>query len=178
MLSLLVKDKDLLVKDIARAELLKIVQFFNSDNSCQYKYAMGTDKPVTIEDLNEKYLEVLINAQEFFLSINYSGNFIGFIKGRADFRDKGEIWIMSILIDAPYQNKGIGKKALKLVMEEIKERFGVTSFYSCLVEDNSGGKKFWESNGFCEIRTNKNYFTIDNKNYDLVIMYRKLCGGY
>lgn len=174
MLSLLIEDRDLVIKDIYKPQLAKIIDWFNSSNKHQYRYAMGINKSITIEDIYEKYLEVLINAQEFFLSINLEDNFVGFVKGRADFRDKGEIWIMSMLIDTPYQNMGIGKRVLKLIINEFNERLGITEFYACLVDENVQAKTFWEKNGFNEHRTTPGYFTIDNANYDLIIVRKQL----
>lgn len=174
MLSLLIEDKDIIIRDIARPQINKMMEWFNGSNIGKYKYAMGIDKPVTVGDLYEKYLEVLINAHEFFLGITMDGELIGFIKGRADYKNDGEIWIMSLLIDSSYQNRGIGTRVLGLILKEFQEKFGIRKFYSCLVNDNVAGKAFWERNKFYECRSTKDYFTIDNKNYDLIIMYREL----
>lgn len=174
MLSLLIDDNDIIIKDIGRSQINKMMEWFSGSDVDKYKYAMGIDKPVTVDDLYEKYLEVLINAHEFFLAITMNGEFIGFIKGRADYKREGEIWIMSLLIDASYQNRGIGTRVLGLIMREFKEKFGIRKFYSCLVNDNLSGKAFWERNKFYECRSTKDYFTIDNKSYDLIIMYREI----
>ena len=174
MLSLLVEDKDLTIKDVDKNELTKIIDWLSSDNSQQYKYAMGIDEPITARDLYEKYFEVLINTHEFFLSINLQGDLIGFVKGRTDYRNKGEIWLMSLLIDITYQNKGIGTRVLKLIMNEFNEKFGIKDFYACLVDNNISGEVFWRRNGFNICRITKDYFTIDNKSCDLIIMYREL----
>lgn len=170
MLSLAIDDGDLIIKDIDKIQLYKIADWSNTN----YRYAMGVDKQITIEDLHEKYLEVLINAQEFFLSINFNGEFVGFVKGRVDLRDEGEIWIMSMLIDGSYQKKGVGRRVLNLIMDEFNERLGITSFYAFLVNDNIEAKTFWERNGFSEYRSTKGYFTIDNKSHDLTIMHKDL----
>lgn len=172
MLSLLVEDGDMTIRNIEKDQLTKIIKWLNDDNS-RYKCSMGIDKPMTIHDLHEKYLEVLINAQEFFLSININRDFVGFIKGRSDLRYDGEVWIMSMLIDASCQRMGIGRRALKAVMDEFNEKLGITSFYTCVVDDNIRGKKFWESNGFYECRSINEYFTIDGENHDLIIMHKR-----
>lgn len=172
MLSLSVTDKELLIKDISKDQLREINEWLK-DTEC-YKYAMGTDQPITIDDLYEKYLEVLVNAHEFFLGISTFENFIGFIRGRVDYHGEGEIWIMSMLIDVSYQNKGIGTRVLDLVMNEFKEKLGITKFYTCLVDDNITGRSFWESNCFSPHRFTKGYFTIENKSCDLVIMIRNI----
>jgi RimJ/RimL family protein N-acetyltransferase len=173
MLSLSITDGDITIKDIMRPQLSKIIKWFDNKSINHYKYSMGMDKPLTIDELHEKYLEVLINAHEYFLGISYNGCLVGFIKGRADYKDEGEVWIMSMLIDEPYQNEGVGGRALRLIMNEFKEKFGIKNFYACLVKDNEQGKVFWKNNGFSDYRSTKDYFTIDNKSYDLIIMSRQ-----
>jgi len=170
MLSLSMEDRDLLIKDMDKSQLSKMTQWFSGVENAQNRYAMGTDKVITPDELNEKYLEVLINAHEFFLSINIGDDFIGFIKGRADYRDEGGIWIMSMFISSPYQSNGLGTRALNLFINDIYERLGIRKFYACIVSDNIRGRFFWENNGFKEYRMTKDYFTLDNKNYDLIIL--------
>lgn len=173
MLSLIVDDKDMILKDIDKSELLKIVKWFESGDPYQYKIAMGIDKPMTYADLHEKYLEALINAHEFFLSINYNREIVGFIKGRVDYKDEGEVWIMAMFVEDIHQNMGIGRRALELIVSEFKQKLGFHIFFACLVEDNVQAKAFWEGSGFTEYRLSKGYFTIENKSRDLVIMQRK-----
>jgi ribosomal protein S18 acetylase RimI-like enzyme len=173
MLSLFIEEDELLIRDVTKDQLLNIIEWFNSDKKDSYKYAIGISKPITIDDLYENYLETLINAQEFFSAININETFVGFIKGRIEYRGKGEIWIMSILVHKDYQNKKIGSRALGLLIKELKNKFGITDVYSCLVKDNVLGRIFWEKNNFKEYRLSKNYFTIDEKNYDLLIMHKE-----
>lgn len=172
MLSLIVEDKELTIKDIDKTQLPKIIEWFSGDSNCQYRYALGIDKPIGISDLYEKYLEVLTSTHEFFLSINIYDNFVGFVKGRADYRAEGEIWIMSMLIDESYQSKGIGRRVLNSIMNEFKDKLGIKRFYACLINDNKRAKVFWERNGFSEFRSTRGYFKIGNKSYDLMIMQR------
>ncbi|WP_160317279.1 GNAT family N-acetyltransferase [Oxobacter pfennigii] len=172
MLSLFIKDGNLTIKDIEKKQLSVIAQWLNGSN-IQYKYSMGINKPITLEEVNENYLETLINAHEFFLSININEQFIGFVKGRIDYRDEGEVWIMSLLIDRPYQNNGLGKKILDLLTKEFNDKLDIKNFYACIVNDSIHVKYFWEKNGFNVHRVTKGYFTIDDKNYDLVILHKQ-----
>jgi ribosomal protein S18 acetylase RimI-like enzyme len=59
-------------------------------------------------------------------------------------------------------------------MNEFREKLGVTKYFACIVHDNEQGKAFWKSNNFNEYRSAKDYFLIDNKCYDMVIMHRQL----
>jgi hypothetical protein len=73
MLSLLIEDEELSLKNLDKVQLEKITQWFQNSDPEQYKYAMGIDKPIMYQELYEKYLEALINAHEFFLSIIFKG---------------------------------------------------------------------------------------------------------
>lgn len=174
MLSLLIEDNDTTIKDLDKTQLSKIVEWFQSSDMVQNRYAMGINSPVTYDDIHEKYLEVLINAHEFFLGISLDEELVGFIKGRVDYRDKSEVWIMAMLIDASHRSKGLGKRVLELIIDEFNDKMGITSFYTCLISENVQAKSFWKQNGFMEHRLSKGYFTIDNKSHDLVIMQRIL----
>lgn len=172
MLSLFIEDEDIVVKDIDKDDLEQIAKWFGDCDCCRYKYAMGIDKVMTIDDLYEKYLESLLNAHEYFLSININREMIGFIKGRVEYKDKDEVWIMSLFIDPSYQGQNIGSRAVSNMLREFNQKMGICSFYACLVKNNIRARKFWERNGFVEYRTSKGYFTIDNKSCDLIIMQR------
>ncbi|HBM75708.1 MAG TPA: hypothetical protein DD429_09180 [Clostridiaceae bacterium] len=174
MLSLYIKDKSLIIKDVDKGQIAQIAEWFNGREKEHYRYAMGMDGPVKYEDLHEKYLESLVSVSEFFLSVNLDDVLVGFVKGRLDYRNEGEIWIMAILIDKKFQNQGIGKRIIKLIMRESAERFGIKTFYAGIVEDNKQGMAFWKSLKFCEYRQSKGYFTLHNKSRDLMIMYRKI----
>lgn len=174
MLSLYIDDEDITIHDLDKNQLKKISEWFNGAEREQYKFAMGIDGPMTFEDLYEKYLEALVSTHEFFLSINRDGELAGFIKGRVDYRDEGEIWIMALLVDTRYQSRGVGKRAVRLIMEEFREKLGIKSFYAYMVRDNAQGKLFWEGLDFKEYRMSKGFFTFDNGSHDLIIMHRHL----
>lgn len=172
MLSLLIEDNHLTIKDLEKNELDIIIKWFQGSEFKQYKYAMGIDKPLTYEDLFEKYLEALISAHEFFLSIIVNGNTVGFIKGRVNYGEENEVWIMAFLIDSFHQNLGIGRRSLQLFIDEFGSKFGVKSFFAFLVKDNMKAVRFWENNGFVQYRLSKGYFTMDNISHDLIIMQK------
>lgn len=174
MLSIYIEDENIIIKDVEKVQLVQIAEWFNGNEKEHYKYAMGMDGPVKYEDLYEKYLEVLVNAHEFFVGINVDGVLGGFVKGRVDYRNEGEIWIMAILIDKKFQNRGIGKRVAKLIMGEFVDKLGIKSFYTGIVKDNNQGRAFWESMNFREYRQSKGYFTFDNKSHDLIIMNRQI----
>jgi hypothetical protein len=73
---------------------------------------------MSLRDINEKYLEVLVNSHEFFTGIfleKEDGMQLGgVIKGRIDYENSEEAWISSILVDNPVsEDWNMGPRLLK-----------------------------------------------------------------
>ena len=75
---------------------------------------------------------------------------IGFIQYYPNFDDEkpNEIFIDQLLIDASLQGQGYGSKAIKLVLDEIKQLDGFNSVSICYVEGHDVMKKFFEQFSF------------------------------
>ncbi len=65
-----------------------------------------------------------------------------------------EIWICRFMIDKSYQNKGIGRRALTLAIEEIKKTKNLERIGICYWPRNVMSKKLYTSLGFKETRIN------------------------
>ena len=52
------------------------------------------------------------------------------------------------MIDKPYQNKGYGTQAIKMVLDEMKARFGCKEVYLSTDPENVRGKHVYEKAGF------------------------------
>jgi len=59
------------------------------------------------------------------------------------------IWIF--MVDKDYQNKGIGRKALQLALNEIKQTDGLEEIEICYNPNNPVAKGFYGSFGFVEV---------------------------
>ncbi|MBE0365801.1 diamine N-acetyltransferase [Pseudoalteromonas ulvae UL12] len=75
---------------------------------------------------------------------------IGFIQYYPNFDDEkpNEIFIDQLLIDVSLQGQGYGSKAIKLVLDEIKQLDGFNSVSICYVEGHDLMKKFFEQFSF------------------------------
>ena len=75
---------------------------------------------------------------------------IGFIQYYPNFDDEkpNEIFIDQLLIDVSLQGQGYGSKAIKLVLDEIKQLDGFNSVSICYVEGHDVMKKFFEQFSF------------------------------
>jgi len=72
---------------------------------------------------------------------------VGFIMmGYYEAKQYYTLW--KFLIDEKFQNKGIGRKALELGIDFLKEKFGVREVFTGVVPENSVAKHLYASVGF------------------------------
>lgn len=172
MLTISVQDDNLCFKDITKDNLKQVLDLYNQNK--MNMYATGIDGTITIEDINERYLEVLVNSHEFFVGIIYDNKMIGVIKGRIDYESSEEAWISSIIIDNMYQKRGLGRKSISKIINILNRTYDVKRFYIGLISGNKIGMRFWKSLGFSYLRTINGYIKLNNKTEDFIIMRKKL----
>ncbi|MDW8552949.1 GNAT family N-acetyltransferase [Staphylococcus nepalensis] len=79
---------------------------------------------------------------------------------------KKETWIDRILIDEKYQRQGIGRKAMRLLMFFVLDKYKVNTLYLSIVRENQVARKLYEELGF--------YYTlVDDLNGELIFKYSK-----
>lgn len=176
MLTLNNKSDNLVFKDITKEDLRNVLDLYNQNES--NIYATGIDRRMSIEDINEKYLEVLVNSHEFFTGIfleqNSVTHLVGVIKGRIDYENSDEAWISSILIDNRHQRMGIGTKAAMALIEMLNKSYDVKRFYIGVIADNDIGKLFWQKLDFNYYRTIGQYIQLKNLASDFIILKKEV----
>ena len=80
-------------------------------------------------------------------AIEHEGELIGFTM--FGFNEEEDFYeLCRIMIDKPYQNKGYGTQAIKMVLDEMKARFGCKEVYLSTDPENVRGKHVYEKVGF------------------------------
>ena len=175
MLTLNMQLDNLIFKDITKEDLGDVLDLYNQNE--QNIYATGIDRRMSLEDINEKYLEVLVNSHEFFTGIFLSEGtglqMIGVIKGRIEYENSEEAWISSILIDNRYQRLGIGTKTVEALTDMLNMSYDVKRFYIGIISGNNIGKYFWQKLGFIYFRTIEQYIKLKNLAADFIIMKKE-----
>ncbi len=161
-------------KDIRVDHLPKILNWYNEVDD--FKYATGIDSPFTLQMLNQKYAEVAISKNEFFVGIYAKENtkMIGLLKGRLKFRNKDAVWISSLVVDPMFQNHSFGTESINLLLEYLKINNKIKYAYLSVVEENTRGKNFWIKLDFKELKRIENYFRLHEKQQDVIIMYKRI----
>ncbi len=176
MLTISLQIGELHFEDISKESLGEVLKLYNQNE--QNMYATGIDHALSIDEINEKYLEVLVNSHEFFAGLFCKSSgvnvLVGVVKGRIDYENSEEAWISSILIDSSQQKKGIGKKVIIAMMELLNKSYDVKRVYVGLIAGNKIGRMFWQSLGFCYMRTIEQYIRLNDHTEDFIIMNKAL----
>lgn len=176
MLTLKNQLDNMIFKDITKEDLMDVLNLYNQKE--QNVYATGIDRRMSLEDIKEKYLEVLVNSHEFFTGIfldkNNSIQMVGVIKGRIDYENSEEAWISSILVDNRYQRQGIGTKSVETLIDMLNKSYDVKRFYIGIIASNNIGRYFWQKLEFSYFRTIEQYIKVKTLTEDFIIMKREI----
>ncbi|SMF84984.1 diamine N-acetyltransferase [Paenibacillus uliginis N3/975] len=82
-------------------------------------------------------------------AICLEGKPVGFFMWVPETKRRISIW--RFMVDQNYQNKGIGRKALLLAIDEIKRTDGLEEIEICYNPNNPVAKDFYASFGFVEV---------------------------
>ncbi|HYE81287.1 MAG TPA: GNAT family N-acetyltransferase [Clostridia bacterium] len=167
---------NLILKDITKEDLRNVLDLYNQNDL--NVYATGIDRRMSLKDINEKYLEVLVNSHEFFTGIFLDKDPVlqlaGVIKGRIDYENSEEAWISSILIDNSYQRLGIGTKTVRALIDMLNKSYDVKRFFIGIIAGNDIGKSFWQKLEFNYFRTIEQYIELNNLASDFIIMKKEI----
>jgi len=176
MLTLNKQLDNLIFKDITKEDLGDVLDLYNQNEL--NIYATGIDRRMSLEDINQKYLEVLVNSHEFFTGIfldkAFGPQLVGVIKGRIDYENSEEAWISSILIDNRYQRLGIGTKTARAFIDMLNKSYDVKRVYIGVIAGNEIGKSFWQKLEFNYFRTIEQYIELKNLAADFIIMKKEI----
>ena len=80
-------------------------------------------------------------------AVEHEGELIGFTM--FGFNEEEDFYeLCRIMIDRKYQNQGYGTQAIKMILKEMKERFGCKEVYLSTDPENAVGKHVYEKVGF------------------------------
>lgn len=174
MHSLNIQNNVVYFRDIKLKDLAKVLIWYNKVD--EFKFATGIDFPITLEILKQKYAEVVISQNEFFVGI-YSckkEEMIGILKGNLKFETGNIMWISSIVIDPAFQNMGYGTETVNLLINYVKLKSKVNEVYLAVIEDNIQGRTFWQKQDFKILRKINNHIKLNDKPQNVIIMYKNI----
>ncbi len=172
MLKLDIKNEYIRIKSIEPEKLPEVLGMYNKTE--EFKYATGYDKPVTLKFLCHKYQEAAICKDELFAGIygGRNGLLIGVIKGRIRRFKEPAFWINSVIIDTPFQKKGLGREVITFLLSYLKLNHNIKKVYAAVVQDNTAGMNFWIRMGFVPVRIMSKQITLGNKKHYIAILWK------
>lgn len=174
MAELLINDDVLYLKEIVKDDFERLVALYNSEDD--FKFATGIDFPITIRSIYDKYIEVFLSKEEFYLGIYLKEDekFIGAIRVGVNSKVKNALWIYSIAIDKNYRNNGYGTSTVNLTVEYFETNYKINKVIISVLEANQKAKKFWKKIGFNILRKMEGSIRLNNKKQKVIIMQKVL----
>ncbi len=164
----------LLIAPVTKEDLFQIWLWYSDVE--RYKHATGLDKPITFEEMRDKYIEARCSRWEFFFKVveKQHGIMLGVVKGRVHYLLDDEAWISSILIDEAYQGVGVGHTVVSTLEEYFRSVWLIRWLYTGVLASNVVGLEFWKSMGFAEVRKTRYQIMLNDRPEDIVIMAKNL----
>lgn len=166
MFDINIKFDDMEISSINKDDILNVQEWINTqDTTCNFN-----SKPLDFYEFKERFLEYYISECEFFLKIEKKQVLIGVLKGRLEFKNPVEVWILYFTIDNKNRNQGIGTQILNNFMHSLKEKYGLNNFYTCVPEKEKDSVKFLNKHNFKLLRVSKGFYSSEEDQSDMYIL--------
>lgn len=163
MLELEISFNDINISNISENDLTQIQAWMEVEK----QFAYGEN---SLEELHERYLESYISECEFFLKINKKDELIGILKGRLELKNPNEVWIWFFYLNSEYRNSNIGMKIIQELINYFSDEYGIDICFTRIIKEDGENIGFWKNIGFKIVRRVKDFYYIDGKHMDMLIM--------
>ncbi|KEI97441.1 hypothetical protein N494_14420 [Clostridium botulinum A2B7 92] len=166
MLDINLKYEDI---EIANIEKENIEDVFYMMKSNENEANVDCHPLTNVKELEDTFIEYYLNECEFFIKIMYRSYLIGVMKGRAEFKNPNEIWILYFFKD---RYKLEDRKWYSIIHNlEIYffKQYGIDDFYVVVDNNNLNLINIFKKNGFSISRIyEKNKY--DNINSNEIVL--------
>ncbi len=161
---------DISIMSVKKEDIFKIQSWISN----QQVFNIDAEKNYGIKEFYERYLEYYLSEGEYFLKILCGGEIIGLIKGRIEFKNPNEVWIMCYLIEFSLYGDNISTTIIHEFLSHLYENYGMNNFYTFVSTNNHAMLKLWKNNNFEICRVTSNFLELDRKDKDILILKREL----
>lgn len=162
---------DICITSVELEDIRLINDFINSQNSISLK---SGEMLINYDELYQRFLEYYVGECEFFIKISNNDDIIGIMKGRIEFKNQNEVWILNFLIGDAMRNRGYGSSILYNVIQYFNRIYGIKEFFSCITEKDKKSLKFWENNGYKMVRIVNDFYNFENRKNNMFLMKRSI----
>lgn len=163
MLEIEMKFKGIEISNVWQQDLTRIKKWMEMKNTFARE---ETD----LDKLTERFLESYISECEFFLKIEKRGKLIGILKGRVEFKIQNELWIWFFNLDKISDDSGLKNTILKELMDYFSREYDTSVFFTRIIKNEIRNLNFWKRMGFNAVRRVKNFYNVNDKYMDMIIM--------
>ncbi|MCB2297343.1 GNAT family N-acetyltransferase [Clostridium tagluense] len=157
---------DVSIMSVEKEDITKIEDWINSKQG----FNIDASRDYGIVDFYERYLEYYVSEGEYFLKVLRDSELIGIIKGRIEFKNPNEVWIMCYLIEFGLCDVDVATKIIDEFIKHLYKNYGIRNFYTFVSADNKGMMKIWKNNNFEISRVTSNFLEINSKDKDILIL--------
>lgn len=154
---------DVNVTNIEKKDLPQIESWMETEK--EFVYGENSS-----EELYERYLESYISECEFFLKINKKDELIGILKGRLELKNPNEAWIWFFYLNNEYRNAGLGVEIIQQLISYFSDEYGIDIYFTRIIKSDGDNVNFWKNIGFKVVRMVKDFYCIDGKYMDMLLM--------
>ncbi|MBZ9636164.1 GNAT family N-acetyltransferase [Clostridium sp. FP1] len=160
---------DVSIMSVEKEDITKIEDWINSKQG----FNIDASQDYGIVDFYERYLEYYVSEGEYFLKVLRGSELIGIIKGRIEFKNPNEVWIMCYLIEFGLCDVDVATTIIDEFIKHLYKNYGIRNFYTFVSADNKGMMKIWKNNNFEISRVTSNFLEINSKDKDILILKKE-----
>lgn len=168
MFNIDIKFDDISIMSVEKEDIFKIENWINN----QQVFNIDAQKNYGIKEFYERYLEYYVSEGEYFLKVLCGSEFIGIIKGRIEFKNPNQVWIMCYLIEFRLYDDMFAT-IINEFLKHLYKNYGIRNFYTFVSANNHGMLKLWKNNNFEISRVTSNFLEIDNEEEDILILKKE-----
>lgn len=160
---------DVSISSVEKEDIFKIENWINS----QQMFNIDAGQNYSIKEFYERYLEYYVSEGEYFLKVLCNSEIIGIIKGRIEFKNPNEVWIMCFLIEHNLYDEVISTTIINEFLKHLYINYGIGNFYTFVSADNHEMLKLWNHNSFELCRVTSNFLEINSEDKDILILKKE-----
>jgi len=161
---------DISIMNVEKEDMLKIQKWINNQRVLN-AYAK---KNYGIKEFYERYLEYYVSEGEYFVKVLSGSEFIGIIKGRIEFKNPNEVWIMCYLIEIKLYSTDLVTTIINKFLTHLYENYGMRNFYTFVSVNNREMLELWKNNDFEISRVASNFLEVDGKDKNILILKKTI----
>lgn len=170
MFNIDIKFDDISIINVEKEDVFNIEDWINS----QQAFNVDALNNYGIKEFYERYLEYYLSEGEYFLKVICGDKLIGIIKGRIEFKNPNEVWIMCYLMEFRLCSAEISTNIINEFLNHLYKNYGIRNFYTFVSTNNYVMLELWKNNDFQVSRITSNFLEKGSKEDEILILKKTI----